>query len=184
MSEGAVDDELAAKITKLIQERGWNQEDFARISGLNRHTVRSLIRGEHRLRNTTIQSSAKALGLTVSELRSLPVDRLLTRMHAADKANDDARVKRLYADATSPELLAWLERNEDRARDLSPEECDELVSLQGESGPLTTLGVERVIELMARRRDLIGKIRVVAGSEYLNALEQIVDLMYRNVRGF
>jgi hypothetical protein len=104
-------------------------------------------------------------------------------MHAADTANDDARLKRLYADATRPELIAWIERNEDRARELTAEECDELVSLQGDSGPLATLGVERVIELMARKRELIDKIRVVSGSEYLAALEQIVDLMYRKVRG-
>ena len=32
--------ELALKIKRLVQERGWNQEDFARIADLNRHTVR------------------------------------------------------------------------------------------------------------------------------------------------
>ena len=35
--------ELAFKIAKLVEERGWNQELFARISKLNRHTVRQIL---------------------------------------------------------------------------------------------------------------------------------------------
>ena len=31
--------ELANKIARLVEEKGWNQEDFARISQLNRHTA-------------------------------------------------------------------------------------------------------------------------------------------------
>ena len=42
MDEQTLNDsvELASKIARLVQERGWNQEDFARIADLNRHTVR------------------------------------------------------------------------------------------------------------------------------------------------
>ena len=35
--------DLANKIARLVEERGWNQEDFARISQLNRHTVRQIL---------------------------------------------------------------------------------------------------------------------------------------------
>ena len=31
--------ELAGKIARLVEERGWNQEDFANISGLNFRAV-------------------------------------------------------------------------------------------------------------------------------------------------
>src|SRR5262245_24675675 len=63
-------DDLASKIARLVQERGWNQEDFARIANLNRHTVRSILQRStgRRLRNATIMSCARALGLTVNEL--------------------------------------------------------------------------------------------------------------------
>ena len=36
--------ELAAKIALLAQEKGWNQEDFANIAGLNRQTIRQILR--------------------------------------------------------------------------------------------------------------------------------------------
>jgi transcriptional regulator with XRE-family HTH domain len=79
----SVADELANKIAKLVQEKGWNQEDFSRISNLNRHTVRQILHGgpQRRLRNATVSQCAEALGLTVNELRTLPLDRLLMRMH-------------------------------------------------------------------------------------------------------
>ena len=35
--------ELANKIARLVEERGWNQEDFARIANLNRQTVRQIL---------------------------------------------------------------------------------------------------------------------------------------------
>src|SRR5262249_8069409 len=68
--------QLAAKIARLVEERGWNQEDFARNTGLNRQTVRQILRrnGARRLRNGTISRCARALGLSVNELRSLPLE--------------------------------------------------------------------------------------------------------------
>ena len=69
--------ELANKIARLVEERGWNQEDFARIANLNRQTVRQILQNtERRLRNATISTCARALGLNVSELRNLPLERL------------------------------------------------------------------------------------------------------------
>src|SRR5271166_2541064 len=67
----APNSELAAKIARLVEERGWNQEEFARIARLNRHTVRQILveGGSRTLRNSTISCCARALGLSVSELR-------------------------------------------------------------------------------------------------------------------
>src|SRR5216684_7744605 len=75
--------ELAGKIARLVEERGWNQEDFARGTQLNRQTVREILtqNGERRLRNATVSACAKALGLTVSELRDRPLEQLLARMN-------------------------------------------------------------------------------------------------------
>ena len=36
--------DLAVKIARLVEEHGWNQEDFARNTGLNRQTVRQILR--------------------------------------------------------------------------------------------------------------------------------------------
>src|SRR5207253_3901217 len=88
--------DLAAKIARLVEERGWNQEDFARIAGLNRQTVRQILlqNGDRRLRNATISACAKALGLSVSELRTVPLERLLPRMN--DQKPVEASRKRLF----------------------------------------------------------------------------------------
>src|SRR5258708_36243624 len=76
--------DLVEKIARLVEERGWNQEDFARISQLNRQTARQILLqiGSRKLRNATISACAKALGLTVNELRNLPLERLLPRMNS------------------------------------------------------------------------------------------------------
>lgn len=178
--------DLAVKIARLLEERGWNQEDFARGTGLNRQTVRQVLRPNsgRRLRNATVLACARALGLSVSELRDLPLERLLPRMHVRRPAEDDAVLRRLYEEATQPQFLAWIERNPERARHLTGPEIDELLSLQGTGGPLNPLGVERFVELIERKRKLIQQVHAVAGTEYLELLEQLVGLLYDKVRPY
>jgi transcriptional regulator with XRE-family HTH domain len=178
--------DLGAKIARLVEERGWNQEDFARISGLNRQTVRQILLqlSDRRLRNATVSACAKALGLTVSELRNLPLERLLPRMSCQHLTNGDDRLRRLYEEATQPELLAWMERNPERARQLTSEEIDELLSLQGTGGPLSSLGVEHAIKQLERKRKLLHQIHAIAGTEYIDLLEQLVGLMYEKVQPY
>src|SRR3954466_9401030 len=153
---GGPGSELANKIARLVEERGWNQEDFARISKLNRHTVRQILQGgpKRRLRNATVSQCADALELTVSKLRTLPLDRLLPRMHGKPPADEEA-LKLLYERAHLPDLVSWIERNRDRAGQLRPDEIQELLDMQAPSGPLEKLGVENCVELIERRRQLI-----------------------------
>lgn len=178
--------EFAAKIARLAEERGWNQEDFARNTGLNRQTVRQILlrNGDRRLRNGTVSRCAKALGLSVNELRSIPLERLLPRVAAITSGDCDALLRRLYNSATQPELLAWLDRNPERARQLTAEEIDELLSVQGTGGPLTRIGVERYVEIVERKRQLIQQVHAVAGTEYLELLEKLVSLLYEKVQPY
>jgi transcriptional regulator with XRE-family HTH domain len=175
--------DLPAKIARLVEERGWNQEDFARIAKLNRHTVRQILQAGdrgRRLRNATISQCADALGLTVTELRTLPLERLLPRMHGRLHAEDDA-LKHLFAHATLPELVTWLERNPERASRLGSGEIEELLAMQAPGGPLARIGVERYVDLLERRRRLVEQISVIAGTEYLGLLEQFVGLVHEKV---
>jgi transcriptional regulator with XRE-family HTH domain len=175
-------DGLAGKIARLVEERGWNQEDFARITKLNRQTVRQILLNHGRKpHNATVQACAKALGLSVGELRTLPVERLLPRMHGQQPANGDDTLRRLYDQAKQPELLAWLERNVDRARQLTTSEIDELIELQG-NGSLATIGVERCVELIERRRRLVEQVRGITRTEYLGLLEQLVGLLHDRIQ--
>jgi transcriptional regulator with XRE-family HTH domain len=177
--------DLAVKIARLVEERGWNQEDFARIANLNRQTVRDILQqnNERRLRNATVSACARALGLTVSELHNLPLERLLPRMNQ-QASEGDPLLRRLYEEATQPELLSWLERNADRARQLTADEIDELLSLQGTGGPLTSFGVQHFVEQIERKRRLLQQVQVVAGTEYLDLLEQLVGLLYDKVQPY
>jgi hypothetical protein len=182
--DNSVFDELAVKIARLVEERGWNQEEFARITRLNRHTVRQiLLPGEHRrLRNATISACARALGLTVNELRTLPLERLLPRMDETHPANGVAALRRLYEKATQAELIAWIERNPQRAQHLSDTEVNELLALQEAGEALTAIGVEGLVERLERRRRLVQRVHAIAGTEYLDLLEQIIGLLHDRVQ--
>jgi hypothetical protein len=178
---------LTAKIARLVQERGWNQEDFARIAKLNRQTVAQIIdpKKPRKLRNTTVSACARALGLSVMDLRTLPLEPLLHRMgNGPPPPAEDANLRRLYERATQPELLSWLERNPERARKLTPADIDELLSLQGTGGPLTGFGVERFVEMIERKTKLIFQVQAVAGTEYLDVLEKIVNLMFEKIQPY
>lgn len=173
-------DSLADKIARLVQERGWNQEEFARITRLNRHTVRQiLLPGEHRrLRNATIGACARALGLTVNELRTMPLDRLLPRMNEAHPANGVAPLRRLYEKAKQPEVIAWIEGNGERAAQLSEDEVDDLLTLQESLDALNAVGVEGFVQQLERRRRLFQQVQAIAATEYRELLEQFVALLY------
>ena len=176
--------DLANKIARLVEERGWNQEEFARITRLNRHTVRQiLLSGERRLRNATTSACARALGLSVNDLRTLPLEQLLLRVRAAEASSNgtDAR-RRLRDEATRPELLAWLDENSDRARRLSTDEVNELLELQASGGSFTAESIDVAVEHMERRRSLVQRILAIANSEHLDLLEQFVALVYEKVR--
>ena len=176
-----VPDALAAKVARLVQERGWNQEEFARIARLNRHTARQILRGGGRtLRNSTVNACARALGLSVHDLHTQPLEKLLARMAQAAAGVEAPR--RLLDQAGHPELRAWLERNPERARRLAREDLDELLAMQGEGGPFAVFGVEGVVQRLERRRRLIGQVGVIANTEYLELLEQLVGLLYDKVR--
>jgi hypothetical protein len=180
-----IPNDLAHKITRLVEERGWNQEEFARMTRLNRHTVRQILLpgGQRRLRNATISACARALGLSVNELRTQPLERLLPRMAEGASDGPDG-LRRLYEQATQPELRAWMERNPDRARQLSEDEVDELLSLQGTGGPLTAFGVEGFVERIERRRKVVQQVHAIAGTEYLDLLEQLVLLLFEKVQPY
>jgi hypothetical protein len=176
---------LASKIKRLVQERGWNYEDFARIAQLNRQTVHTIMNeGNRKLRNATLSACARALGLPVNDLLTLPVERLLARMSGRLSADADETLRKLYEQASQPELVAWVERNPERARQLGPDELDELLSLQGTGGPLTGFGVERFVEMIERKRKLIQQVHAIAGTEYMDVLEKVVGLMYEKVQPY
>ena len=94
----------------------------------------------------------------------------------------DNLLRRTYDQATQPDLRAWIERNQERARQLSEDELDELLAAQGDDGPLSAVGVETFVRRLERRRALYRQIDVIARSEFLDLLEQLVTLIHDKVR--
>jgi hypothetical protein len=101
-----------------------------------------------------------------------------------EPAPDDAGLRRLYEQATQPELRGWMERNPERAKELTEAEIDELLSLQGTGGPLTSMGVEHFVQVIERKRKLIEQVHAIAGTEYLDVLERMVELMYDKIQPY
>lgn len=175
---------LANKIARLVEERGWNQDEFARQAGLNRQTVRTILQeGGRKLRNTTVSRCARALGLPVTDLRTLPLDRLLPRMNGQAAPTVEGPLRTLHDRATQPELLAWIERNPERARQLTTEEVDELLSLQ-DNGHLATMGAENFVAFIERKRRLIQQLHAISGTEYIDLLEQFLNLLYDKIQPY
>jgi transcriptional regulator with XRE-family HTH domain len=174
---------LCEKIVRLVKERGWNQEQFARNADLNRLTVRALfLDSTRKLHNATVRACARALGLSVNDLLTLPLEKLLPRMRVPVPAEENLRV--LYEQATQPELLDWLQKNPERAGQLSHDEIDELLSLQGTGGPLTAFGVAHYVEQIERRRKILEQAAVIAGTEYVDLLEQFVQVLYEKIQPY
>jgi transcriptional regulator with XRE-family HTH domain len=170
---------LALKIRRLVEERGWNQEEFARIARINRHTARQILLPgpQRKLRNATVLSCARAFGLSVSDLRDQPLEKLLARMTATTTHPVDV-VRLRFQQASHPDLRAWIERNPDRARALEDPDFDELLTLQDNLG---SLGVDGIVSRLERRRTLLERVATIARTEYLDLLEQIVTLILEKV---
>lgn len=174
---------LCAKIARLAEELGWNRQTFARLASLNRLTVARICSGRpQRLHTATVQACAQAFGITSNELQTEPIERLLPKVRPPRTVAEQRR--RLYEQAMQPEVRRWLEDNPERAAALSADELDELTSLQGVGGPLTTFGVAEFVQRIERRRRLIQKVIAVAGTEYVDLLESFVEVLFDKVQPY
>ena len=154
------------------------------MSHLNRQTVRLFQQPRKRgLHNATVSACAKALGLSVNELQAR-LSNTCCRTCIARRRSARRRSIPLYDRATQPEVLTWITAEPPAHRQLTDLEVNELLSLQGTGGPLTTIGVEHYVGLIERKRKLLGRVHAVAGTEYLNLLEQLVELLYEKVQAY
>jgi hypothetical protein len=131
-----------------------------------------------------VSACAAALGVPVSDLKNLPVEGLLAKVRDKNSGGSAESPQRLYDQATQPELRAWIARNPDRAKLIDAEEMDELLSLQGVGGPMTGFGVEHFVAQLERRRQILDKVRTIAGTELVELLEKLVDLMYEKIQPY
>jgi transcriptional regulator with XRE-family HTH domain len=181
--DDAIPPGLCAKIARLIEEMGWNQQSFARRAKLHRLTIAHICAGRpRRLHNATVLACAQAFGIGPQELRTEPIERLLPKVRPPRTAAEERR--RLFEQAMQPEMRIWMEQNPDQAAELTADELDELLSLQGVGGPLTAFGVAEFVQRLQRRRQLVHKIIAIAGTEYVDLLESFVELLFEKVQPY
>ena len=68
--------------------------------------------------------------------------------------------------------------------DQSFQEVDELLSLRESSEPLTAFAVSELIHRIERRRRLMQKVSTIAGTEFVDFLETLVDLVHDKIQPY
>ncbi|CAN5321612.1 hypothetical protein BH10PLA2_BH10PLA2_05640 [soil metagenome] len=178
-----IGDGLRSRIATLVRERGWCQNEFARQAGLSLQTAHEILEGlsPRRLQNRTVFGCAQALGMSVSELRSEAELRPGIVNHSATLASKAAW---RYDLATQPQVKQWLQNAHSEASRYTLEEIEELLSIQGTGGPLTAEGLEAARALLDRKRELLRRVHAIAGTEYLDLLEDMVGLLFKKVQPY
>ena len=162
---------VAARVRAECIRRGMELQELASQAGISRTTLYHLERGHTgRLRATTLQKIAQALGLTVEELLS-PARQAPARRHDPDAA-------RRFDRETNP-LVAGVMQDQPRLFDgWSDDDVDELYSTFGTGGPLTEQGIVQVAEAINRKRDAIHKLHVVLETHLRDHALHMIELLY------
>src|SRR5947209_4405257 len=89
--------DVTAKIAALVKELGWTYFEFAKNAEINRHTARQIVQaqGDRKLHNSTLKRCAEALGFSVNELLTLPLERLLARVRGRELPPLEDHLQRL-----------------------------------------------------------------------------------------
>jgi transcriptional regulator with XRE-family HTH domain len=166
---------LCEKLSRLAAQNGWGEVALADRAGINRGTARDILNGSKgQLRPDTIQKIAGAFKLSVADLKRLPLDDLVAHVRgpAVPVASSADLLDALRA--AQPKLADWLEDHPEDAARLMPWEFEELKSIAGVGGPMTYDGAGHFVGLIFRKREAVGLLTTVAGTEMFDL---IVDIL-------
>lgn len=174
---------IQEKIARLITQKGWNQEEFARVARINRHTVRKILKGPaFKLRNSTVESCARAFGLTPDHLIQNPIDLLLSRMDTTLAPMQQQRHRQLLEGATRNELKHWLEKHPERSHLLDASAIEEILGYQ-RNPSFNASNLETLILRLERKARVLEKVRHLNHPRHLEVLEHLLDTMHSNLQG-
>lgn len=91
-------------------------------------------------------------------------------------------LSRGYLLACQPIFCQWSIDHPDRFSELTPDEIDELLSLQATGGPLTEFGVEHFVGILERRRKLHLQLDAIAGTDWLDHVERYLELVFQAIQ--
>jgi hypothetical protein len=158
---------LVGKIARLAGERGWDVAAFAQAASLHRATAQQILAGTaRRLQDNTVRACAEAFGVSCLALRCEPIATLLAQMREPIAASEEVAALR----ASFPLL--------------TDDDINEVLAVKEERGPQSPFAMGEHARRLERRRRLANKVLIVAGTEYVDLLEQFVDLLYEKVQPY
>lgn len=157
--------DYASNLRRLMARRGLTVEEVARCAELDERTVKGILRGVNQPHARTLHRLAAGLEVEVDELFQDPSLLVHRRFDRATNPLIDEVVR------GQPGLFAgWTEAD-----------FDELYSRFGTGGGLTTDGVLKAAQAMARARQVHRKVALLLESSDADLVVGMIDLMYQRV---
>ena len=157
---------VAHNLRRLMAREGLGDEDVVERTGLDRRTLRGIVKGDTQPHAKTLHRLAEGLGVEADAL------------FAVDETTDTAE----FDAATNPAIDEAIAKEPELFEGWSPAEFNELASRFGEGGPLTVEGALESARAMNENRATIARARVVLESDEAATLRGIVDALYERVQ--
>lgn len=171
---------LAWEIRRACLQRGWDQTDLARKSGVSRTTLYQIERGGVRKpRHSTLKRIAEALEMPVEDLsRSEPSPLQFDDRPSAATPRNGADFDR----ATNPLVDSVREERPELFAGWSAGQWDELYSTFGTGGQLTAEGVVRTAMHINRKREVVRRLNIVLETHLGEVAANLVETLYRSIQ--
>jgi transcriptional regulator with XRE-family HTH domain len=152
-------------LQRLLAAAGVSIRRLSELSGLDKRTIRGILKGDKKPQARTLNRLAAGLGVSVDELF---VDPALLIYRRFDRLTNPMVEEAMAAHA---ELFdGWTQAD-----------FDELQSRVGMGGPLTMEGALGAVRLMNRKRELHGKLDVLLESTHADLSADILNALYDKV---
>jgi hypothetical protein len=152
-------------LQRLVAAAGMSIGQVAQSTGLDKRTIRGIIRGVKKPHARTLHRLAAGLGIPVDELFIDPAQLLY----------------RSFDRMTNPIVEEALESHRELFSGWTQADFDELGSRVGLGGPLTMEGAMAAVRLMNRKRELHAKLDVLLESTNAEVAGDILDALYEKI---
>jgi transcriptional regulator with XRE-family HTH domain len=152
-------------LQRLVAAAGMSIYEVAQLTGLDKRTIRGILKGIKKPHTRTLHRLAMGLGVSVDELFIEPAQLLYRR----------------FDSLTNPMVEEVLADHRDLFDGWTQADFDELNSRVGMGGPLTREGALSAVRLMNRKRELHGKLDVLLESSHAEVAGDILDVLYKKI---
>lgn len=155
-------------VRRLMVQQNLTLEGLSEASGLDRRTLRSILKGSTRPHARTLHKLAEGLGVAPDELFQDP---FLAGAAAFDRA-------------TNPVVAEVIDKHPGLFVDWTAADYEELYSRMGVGGELTEEGTLDAAQTMNERRELLSQASVILETREGELLRDLITTLYRRVTTF